>query len=724
MVPAVVAAALAQVEQRNVFDIVRGVPGWVLFGLVIFAFLVFGLRDLVRLSWTRISAISSVCFQESIRRRVLWITPLAIVGAVVVSQLQNALDPQDAIRQTTKVCLFATGLVVTLTAIILACTNLPKEIDNRVIYTIVSKPTTRLEIILGKVWGFAKVSAAILLIMGVFTFLYLQVRAYRLSTSIAAALEVLPADAPSRPTLEHYRQAGLLNAKAMGQPDGMQVLAEAPLPGKPRVMAGGQGQQFGITFKLSPDDLPLVEAAYREGGRMALVIDMPVEVREPTALEMETIRATAIPTEPVAGAGEATTTAPATAPSVEDFGPALPTTQEAAPAAPAATQPAEPVALPKPVVQIAIRNQSGDPIVTDKQLNDGSPIILPPSGRVEVPIAAEALARMYEEEDFVVLTEARSPAVKYTVGDNPVALRVIKADGSTALEVEPGTKDPKITAAPGRFGQQIVGGEEGKGGVAVFNFDKGAKFEGDAITFEVRAGIERAGDGSGESEQLPVVQLSVHNLETGTVHVAPVFTVETNRISYVDVPRSAFPADGARFDVLVRVLTPDQWLGMKPQSIALATGARTFSFNLLKSLLILWLMSVLVVAIAVFCSTFVSWPIAVVLTLVLLLGRWGVDQITDATGGGLQLGATITSQTEDVTRTKVIRESVDALGRLLELVAAFLPDVSQFQATADIERGISVPAARLAGAGWVLLGYGVPIVILAYLVLKRKEVAP
>jgi hypothetical protein len=157
-----------------------GQLGWVLLGLIVVAFLVFGLRDVGRLSWARISAISSVSFAESIRRRVLWITPLAIVGAVVVSQLQNAVDPQDAIRQTTKVCLFASGLVVVLVGIILASTNLQKEIDTRVIYTIVTKPTTRLEIVLGKVWGFAKVSAAILLIMGLFTYAYLQLRAARL----------------------------------------------------------------------------------------------------------------------------------------------------------------------------------------------------------------------------------------------------------------------------------------------------------------------------------------------------------------------------------------------------------------------------------------------------------------------------------------------------------------------------------------------------------------
>src|SRR3954454_13541288 len=136
-------------------DIVQRHLGWYLFGAILIAGIGFGLVDIGRLSLRRIGAIASVCYSESIRRRILLITPLAILGIVIVSQLQRPLDEQDVIRQTTKIALFATGLLVAMTTVILACTNLPREIDNRVIYTVVTKPITRLEIVLGKVTGFA-----------------------------------------------------------------------------------------------------------------------------------------------------------------------------------------------------------------------------------------------------------------------------------------------------------------------------------------------------------------------------------------------------------------------------------------------------------------------------------------------------------------------------------------------------------------------------------------
>src|SRR5688572_27147563 len=108
--------------------------GWWIAGLiVVIGLLGIGMKDLSRFSLKRAWAVSSVCFAESMRRRVLWITPLAIIGVIIVSQLQKPLDAQDAIRQTIKFCLFATGLVVTIATIILAATNLPREIENRVI---------------------------------------------------------------------------------------------------------------------------------------------------------------------------------------------------------------------------------------------------------------------------------------------------------------------------------------------------------------------------------------------------------------------------------------------------------------------------------------------------------------------------------------------------------------------------------------------------------------
>src|SRR5688572_2865307 len=133
-------------------DFINQRMGWILFVLAVLVGVGVGVEDLRRFRWRRVSAVSQVVMIEAWRRKIWLVTPLAFVGVVVVSQLQKPFDEQDAIRQTIKFCVFATGLVVAMTTIILACTNLPREIENRVIYTVATKPTTRFEIILGKVW--------------------------------------------------------------------------------------------------------------------------------------------------------------------------------------------------------------------------------------------------------------------------------------------------------------------------------------------------------------------------------------------------------------------------------------------------------------------------------------------------------------------------------------------------------------------------------------------
>ena len=248
--------------------------GWILFFVIMALGLAFGLSDLARLSLKRIWAISGVCFAESIRRRVLLITPLAILGVIIISQLQRPNDEQDVIRQTTKMAVFATGLLVAISTIILACTNLPREIENRVIFTIVTKPTTRLEIVLGKVIGFARVSAVILLIMGIFSYGYLELRSWTLQRSIAARLESKDISPTSVATLTYYHDAGLLNAKTLETPDDVQIYARLPEESGTRRYVYGNGEgSLLVPFDITPEIQKALDPR-DGGGQIGLLINV------------------------------------------------------------------------------------------------------------------------------------------------------------------------------------------------------------------------------------------------------------------------------------------------------------------------------------------------------------------------------------------------------------------------------------------------------------------
>lgn len=680
--------------------------GWYIAGaIIIIGLLGVGFKDLLRFSPKRIWAISGVCFAESIRRRVLWITPLAILGVIIVAQLQRPVDEQDAVRQTLKFCLFATGLLVTTATIILACTNLPKEIENRVIYTVVTKPTTRLEIVLGKIVGFARVSAAILLIMGLFSYAYLHVRAWSLRNDIQLRLDLGAVNATSVPTLKHYAEAGLLSARRFHQPPPVQILSREPKDGDPqRWVSGGGEQEIVVPFDIQPADL------LPPGGGDSSA-DFGVTIVANLLYEQH------------GSAGPVAEPEPSTQPTLPVMGPVP------VPAMP-------PRASPQVSFEILGADQYS--LIPPEAIGGGKPLSLPPSGSgrlVEAPIAPDG-AGFLARRDPVHPESARRIYVTITgvtsnteFGINtepkdkpPVYLVVTGNPAGNFRRIVPSPEPVVFYGRRGKFGQQLRGASAAAP-VAIFQFrDAPMAEQAGQVPFELRLGIERGlVDPTVEEEQNTQVSLRVRN---GDKVFGPFpLTPESNRTAYFNLPAEAVA--GGNFDVLMQCFTDGHWLGFAPQSLMMVSREENFGVNLLKSLMILWLLSLLVVIISIFCSTFLSWPIAVVLTVVLLLGHWGVDQLRDTMTPGLgrQLVTQMMPEATAPTAALVSR-SVEALNLMLSRISVVLPDISRFSATEDIEKGIAIPLTRLLAALQVIGGFGIPMMVLAYVFLKKKEVAP
>ncbi len=683
--------------------------GWVIAGLVIvIGLFIVGFADVIRFRPRRLWAISGVCFDESIRRRILWITPLAILGVIVVAQLQKPLDEQDAIRQTTKFCLFATGLVVTISTIILACSNLPREIENRVIYTVVTKPTTRLEIVLGKIVGFARVSAAILFIMGLFTWGYLHLRSIALEHGIQDRIKTgeTNQDPLSLPTLQHYVDAGLLNAKTFATTSNVQVYARMPVEGDPRRYFNTEGTVF-IPFAL-PENMA---AAASEEDDKSTVPGMFIHLH---------------------GIGYALANTATPKPSVA----ASSTTQQFTGLAPliSSTRPAgvapakAPVGPPQITVQFFDFNQNTIP-GTESVGSHPYPLASPDNNDLTIPVSISAVRALSKFPVFYVTVTGGTSGFEYWLNDQPAELIIPVAGKPAPLTVT--SADPRSPGHPwyplfygriGTAGQQMHGDSSPeKTPVAIYSF-RNAGIATSPVPIELRLGIERGGDDPTSTDSPTRVSLQVHNYKTDQFTDPVDLKPENNRTAYVTIPNNA--VDGGNFDIIIRCLTQDHWITFNASSLQIVKAETAFSFNLFKSLLIIWLLSVLVTSISIFSSTFLSWPIAVVFTLVILLGRWGVQELGDAATAGLGRQFVQDFGVRDPAQAQALSATVDKLNQLLNVVATVLPDITQFSATEDIERGISIPPSKINDAFWVVLGFGLPLSVLAYVFLKNKEVAP
>ncbi len=681
--------------------------GWITLIIILVAGFIVGFSDVRRLQWRRIWALSGVCFTESMRRRVLLVTPLAIAGLVVVSQLQQASDDQDAIRQTAKFCVFASGLIVVITALILASTNLPREIENRVIFTIVTKPTTRLEIVFGKVIGFARVSAAILLIMGLFTYAYLEARNYFRVQGVRAQLANLPADSADRATLAHYADHGFLETRSFDFATDLNIYSRPPSDGL-RWMRGGKPQYFLVHSAPTEEERSVLAAAAAQGAEVDLVTTLRVNWLPLSAAEQTDAERMGIP--------------PLNALPQEPFGPSLNPTPK--------TKPTKYT----PVLNFRFVNAGDRDLVKPEDLGasaSGVHMVDGINGRPSgsFAISDKAVGSLAELPEFFVDVSAGTPGVEYGVGPLPVLIFIPAANNGKGMTIRPAQingepEQPKFLSRPGRAGM-IVNGTSGEvQSVAVFSF-RGASYTppaGGKAAFQLAVKMERTGDFADNGTSQSVVELTVVNTRTGKSSGAVRVTPEINRMTFFDVP--AEDVQGGDFDVQLRGRTDEQWIDVQHDSVALITADRSFSGNVLKSFLILWMLSILVVSIAVFCSTFLSWPIAIVLSLLLLLGNWGVAQLGDALNPGV--GRTVSSDflVRDPTESKVVSSTVEALAKTLRVLAVILPDVSRFPATDNLERGISMPLSVLGDAGEALLIYGLSVTIAGYIILRYKEVAP
>lgn len=736
--------------------------------IVVVGLFIMGFKDLTRFSFRRVWAISSVAFDESIRRRVLLLTPLAVAGFIIVTQLQRPLDEQDAIRQTTKVCLFATGLLVTMAIIILACTNLPKEIENRVIYTIVTKPTTRLELVVGKVLGFARVSAAILLIMGLASYGYLQWRAHSMRQDINRRLDAGAVDPISRPTLVHYAQAGLLNARSFQRPADLQIYARPPVPGQDVWMTGGGEQRFIVPFDLKPEDLVPVGVKAADVAPAAAGVSVRVRLNyEAAPLTAQELERMAQEQQAAAAAATQPTTQPL------EMGPVVPSTQPAGdlkPVAPTATaeattattqpgqltqatQPTQPTTAPatqplqrQAIIQVEILNQNLETIIPPLEINSSRAAIVPPPqdskpAEVTLPLTnrgCSLLAQWLTDSErplppqgtrVYLQVSGASQGVDFAVGPQPVTLIVPSVvRGLDSREIHPAKgsdgqyQPPHFLGRIGGAGQQLRGDSK-KPPVAVYSFRKLPIPAGEKVPFELRMGIEQQGADVGEeADVITTVSLEFYNRASHQSFSPILIHPENNRTAYFSAPAEAVA--GGDFDVLLRAHTDSRWLQLRIDSLSLVSGDQPFAWNLFKSLLILWLMTVLIVIISIFSSTFLSWPIAIMLTLMLLLGRWGVDQLGfDRAGLSAAIGRDM-GFSENPLSDEVFRRSFDLVSQSLQTLTRLLPDISRFTATEHIEQGVSIPLHTILQAVIVLGGFGLPLIVLAYIFLKNKEVAP
>jgi ABC-type transport system involved in multi-copper enzyme maturation permease subunit len=111
--------------------------------------------------------IASHTFREAIRKKILHVLIGLGIFIMAISPVIPTTDEPNARVKIIFVIFFQVVMLLCIVGVILlSATSLPYEIEDRTIYGILSKPISRLKIVIGKIGGFALLSGVLLTIFG------------------------------------------------------------------------------------------------------------------------------------------------------------------------------------------------------------------------------------------------------------------------------------------------------------------------------------------------------------------------------------------------------------------------------------------------------------------------------------------------------------------------------------------------------------------------------
>ena len=163
-------------------------------------------EDLPRFSSRRTFAVARLAVQEAIRNKILVGFGVFLLLLLIAGMFLDVQNNNPA-RVYLSFVLTSTNYLVILMALLLTAFSLPNDIKNRTIYTVVTKPIRASEIVLGRTLGFAAVGTAMLVLMGLISYVFVT---WSLAHDHAiASANVNEEQAPDGKVARYYGQTSL-----------------------------------------------------------------------------------------------------------------------------------------------------------------------------------------------------------------------------------------------------------------------------------------------------------------------------------------------------------------------------------------------------------------------------------------------------------------------------------------------------------------------------------
>jgi hypothetical protein len=232
-----------------------------------------------------------------------------------------------------------------------------------------------------------------------------------------------------------------------------------------------------------------------------------------------------------------------------------------------------------------------------------------------------------------------------------------------------------------------------------------------------------------------LAEIQVTNPRTGAdyVNIFPIKEYYTNRqVIRPEILAGSF----GDLRIEIRCISPTQYLGMAESDLYLLSSEGNFGFNYMKGLFGIWLQALVLTAIGVFAGTFLSWPVALLTTIAFFIaGQIAFGFLIDFTrqavlGGGpfesLIRLLTHDNQMSDLAPTAgaIIAKTLDSLVMpVMSMLVYVVPNFQALDVSNTVADGYAVSWGLIVANTLLALAYALPFSIVAYFILKNREVA-
>jgi len=195
-------------------------------------------------------------------------------------------------------------------------------------------------------------------------------------------------------------------------------------------------------------------------------------------------------------------------------------------------------------------------------------------------------------------------------------------------------------------------------------------------------------------------------------------------------------SDKGQLRIIVQCLeSSGMYFGMAQPDLYIRAADSSFAWNFFKGYLGIWLQMALVIGLGVMFSTFLSGPVALLTTLAVILAGLFSTYLVEMAGGAMVGGGSIESLERIMTqdnmisplepglKTNAIKAVDQAIAVMLRYFSAVVPDMASNDYVDRVACGFDVGPDLLTRCLLCEAAYLLPVILLGYVCLKRREVA-